>query len=162
MNGEVQLQGLLQRDHRLPAHAATAAEAGLQAAFRNRRRQAGEGRLCAVSGRVQRRARRDPHPVAVHARPQPPRLTLKPVLRDPGSADRAALPHRRFRRHGGRAVRAALRPGKDGNDWQGRNGVLQYNTDLVALLHHYSAEPSAFRPYPAKKGKIERPYRHVR
>ncbi len=43
------------------------------------------------------------------------------------------------------------------------NGVVQYNTSLVALLNHYGAIPRACRPYRAKtKGKIERPYRYVR
>ncbi|MFO8151393.1 MAG: IS21 family transposase [Trueperaceae bacterium] len=43
------------------------------------------------------------------------------------------------------------------------NGVVQYNTSLVALLNHYGAVPRACRPYRTKtKGKIERPYRYVR
>ena len=50
--------------------------------------------------------------------PQP--LALGPVLRDAGSADRPALPYRRLRRHGRRAVRAALRPHEDGGDRRGR------------------------------------------
>jgi len=42
-------------------------------------------------------------------------------------------------------------------------GVVTYNTSLVALLNHYGALPRACRPYRAKtKGKIERPYRYVR
>ena len=50
--------------------------------------------------------------------PQP--LALGPVLRDPGFADRPALPHRRLRRHGRRAIRVALRPDEDGGDRRGR------------------------------------------
>ena len=42
-------------------------------------------------------------------------------------------------------------------------GVVSYNTSLVALLNHYGAVPRACRPYRAKtKGKVERPYRYVR
>ena len=42
-------------------------------------------------------------------------------------------------------------------------GVVTYNTSLVALLTHYGALPRACRPYRAKtKGKVERPYRYVR
>ena len=94
--------------------------------------------------------------------PQP--LDLGPVLRHAGSADRPALPHRRLRRHGRRAVRAALRPHEDGGDRRGRQRRRsQYNASLVALLNHYGAMPRACRPYRAKtKGKIERPYRYVR
>ncbi len=43
------------------------------------------------------------------------------------------------------------------------DGVVTYNTSLVALLNHYGALPRACRPYRAKtKGKVERPYRYVR
>jgi hypothetical protein len=43
------------------------------------------------------------------------------------------------------------------------DGVVSYNTSLVALLNHYGAIPRACRPYRAKtKGKVERPYRYVR
>ena len=43
------------------------------------------------------------------------------------------------------------------------DGVVAYNTSLVALLNHYGAIPRACRPYRAKtKGKVERPYRYVR
>ena len=42
-------------------------------------------------------------------------------------------------------------------------GVVTYNTSLVALLNHYGAVPRACRPYRAKtKGKVEQPYRYVR
>jgi len=42
-------------------------------------------------------------------------------------------------------------------------GVVTYNTSLVALLNHYGSLPRACRPYRAKtKGKVERPYRYVR
>ena len=42
-------------------------------------------------------------------------------------------------------------------------GVITYNSSLVALLTHYGALPRACRPYRAKtKGKVERPYRYVR
>jgi transposase len=42
-------------------------------------------------------------------------------------------------------------------------GVITYNSSLVALLNHYGALPRACRPYRAKtKGKVERPYRYVR
>lgn len=42
-------------------------------------------------------------------------------------------------------------------------GVITYNSSLVALLTHYAALPRACRPYRAKtKGKVERPYRYVR
>lgn len=42
-------------------------------------------------------------------------------------------------------------------------GVVSYNTSLVALLNHYGAVPRACRPYRAKtKGKVERPFRYVR
>lgn len=42
-------------------------------------------------------------------------------------------------------------------------GVVSYNSSLVALLTHYGALPRACRPYRAKtKGKVERPYRYVR
>jgi transposase len=42
-------------------------------------------------------------------------------------------------------------------------GVVTYNTSLVALLNHYGAIPRACRPYRAKtKGKVERPFRYVR
>ena len=42
-------------------------------------------------------------------------------------------------------------------------GVVTYNSSLVALLNHYRALPRACRPYRAKtKGKVERPYRYVR
>ncbi|UMA67401.1 IS21 family transposase (plasmid) [Roseivivax marinus] len=42
-------------------------------------------------------------------------------------------------------------------------GVVAYNSSLVALLTHYGALPRACRPYRAKtKGKVERPYRYVR
>ena len=107
---------------RLSARRPAAKGAGLRAPLRDRRRQAGAGRLRPVPGGVHRRARRRAHPVAVHdgARPQP--LALGPVLRDAGSADRPALPHRRLRRHGRRAVRAALRPHEDGGDRRGRQG----------------------------------------
>jgi len=43
------------------------------------------------------------------------------------------------------------------------DGVITYNTSLVALLGHYGAAPRACRPYRAKtKGKLERPYRYIR
>jgi transposase len=43
------------------------------------------------------------------------------------------------------------------------DGVVSYNTSLVALLNHSGAVPRACRPYRAKtKGKVERPYRYVR
>ena len=46
---------------------------------------------------------------------------------------------------------------------EGPDGVISYNTGLVALLNHYGAIPRACRPYRAKtKGKVERPYRYVR
>jgi len=42
-------------------------------------------------------------------------------------------------------------------------GVVTYNSSLVALLNHYGAIPRACRPYRAKtKGKVERPYRYIR
>ena len=46
---------------------------------------------------------------------------------------------------------------------EGPDGVVSYNSSLVALLNHYGAAPRACRPYRAKtKGKVERPYRYVR
>ncbi|MEM1163656.1 MAG: IS21 family transposase [Pseudomonadota bacterium] len=43
------------------------------------------------------------------------------------------------------------------------DGVITYNTSLVALLNHYGALPKACRPYRAKtKGKVERPFRYIR
>jgi len=43
------------------------------------------------------------------------------------------------------------------------DGVVTYNTSLVALLGHYGSAPRACRPYRAcTKGKVERPYRYVR
>ena len=46
---------------------------------------------------------------------------------------------------------------------ESEEGVVTYNTSLVALLNHYGAIPRACRPYRAKtKGKVERPYRYVR
>ena len=43
------------------------------------------------------------------------------------------------------------------------DGVVTYNTSLVALLGHYGAAPRACQPYRAKtKGKVERPDRYVR
>ena len=42
-------------------------------------------------------------------------------------------------------------------------GVITYNTSLVALLGHYGAAPRACKPYRAKtKGKVERPFRYIR
>ena len=42
-------------------------------------------------------------------------------------------------------------------------GVVTYNSSLVALLNHYGAVPRACRPYRAKtKGKVERPFRYIR
>jgi transposase len=42
-------------------------------------------------------------------------------------------------------------------------GVVQYNSSLVALLRHYDALPRACQPYRAKtKGKVERPFRYIR
>jgi Mu transposase, C-terminal domain/Integrase core domain len=42
-------------------------------------------------------------------------------------------------------------------------GIVTYNSSLVALLGHYGAAPRACRPYRAKtKGKVERPYRFIR
>lgn len=42
-------------------------------------------------------------------------------------------------------------------------GVVTYNRSLVDLLGHYGAVPRACRPYRAKtKGKVERPFRHIR
>ncbi|NCA73083.1 MAG: IS21 family transposase, partial [Sphingobacteriia bacterium] len=42
-------------------------------------------------------------------------------------------------------------------------GLITYNSSLVALLTHYGALPRACRPYRAKtKGKVERPYRYIR
>ena len=159
------LRGLLQR--RSPTFCARPGRRGprpFERRFETAAGQAGAGRLRPVQGRVHRRARRRAHPLAVHdgARPQP--LALGPVLRHPGSADRPALPHRRLRRHGRRAVRAALRPHEDRGDRRGRRAAWSsYNASLVALLNHYGALPRACRPYRAKtKGKIERPYRYIR
>ena len=43
------------------------------------------------------------------------------------------------------------------------DGVITYNSSLVALLSHYGAVPRACRPYRAKtKGKVERPFRYIR
>ena len=43
------------------------------------------------------------------------------------------------------------------------NGVVTYNSSLLALLNYYDAAPRACKAYRAKtKGKIERPYRYVR
>ena len=43
------------------------------------------------------------------------------------------------------------------------DGVVTYNTSLVALLNHYGSLPKACRPYRAKtKGKVERPFRYIR
>jgi len=42
-------------------------------------------------------------------------------------------------------------------------GVVTYNSSLVALLNHYGSAPRACRPYRAKtKGKVERPFRYIR
>lgn len=42
-------------------------------------------------------------------------------------------------------------------------GVVTYNSSLVALLNHYGPVPRACRPYRAKtKGKVERPFRYIR
>ncbi len=43
------------------------------------------------------------------------------------------------------------------------DGVVTYNSSLVALLNHYGSAPRACRPYRAKtKGKVERPFRYIR
>ncbi len=43
------------------------------------------------------------------------------------------------------------------------DGVVTYNSSLVALLAHYGTVPRACRPYRAKtKGKVERPFRYIR
>jgi transposase len=42
-------------------------------------------------------------------------------------------------------------------------GLVSYNTSLVALLNHYGAIPRACKPYRAQtKGKVERPFRYIR
>jgi transposase len=46
---------------------------------------------------------------------------------------------------------------------QSDDGVVQYNSSLVALLRHYDVLPRACKPYRAKtKGKVERPFRYIR
>ena len=43
------------------------------------------------------------------------------------------------------------------------DGTVTYNPALVDMLAHYGAVPRACRPYRAQtKGKVERPFRHVR
>ena len=43
------------------------------------------------------------------------------------------------------------------------DGTVTYNPALVDLLAHYGTVPRACRPYRAQtKGKVERPFRHVR
>lgn len=43
------------------------------------------------------------------------------------------------------------------------DGVVTYNSSLVALLGHYGSAPRACKAYRAKtKGKVERPHRYVR
>ncbi len=95
------------------------------------------------------------------ARAQP--LALGAVLRHPGSADRDAQPYRRLRGHArapSELLNDRMKTAVIGED---ADGIVTYNSSLVAPLNHYGALPRACRPYPAKtKGKVERPYRYVR
>ena len=43
------------------------------------------------------------------------------------------------------------------------DGTVVYNSSLVAMLDHYGSAPKACKAYRAKtKGKVERPFRHIR
>ena len=46
---------------------------------------------------------------------------------------------------------------------EAEDGIITYSRSLVALLDHYDTGPRACRPYRTKtKGKVERPFRHIR
>ncbi len=46
---------------------------------------------------------------------------------------------------------------------EAEDGAITCNRSLAALLDHYGSAPRACRPYRAKtKGKVERPFRHIR
>jgi transposase len=43
------------------------------------------------------------------------------------------------------------------------DGLVVYNRGLIDLARHFGFQPKAWRPYRAKtKGKVERPFRHIR